>query len=708
MPPDATTSDTIAGDTSAAPTWTTREKVGGMPRPAAATRPDISRVPYLPGLDGMRALAVVAVMVYHANSSWLKGGFLGVEVFFVISGYLITLLLVAEKERSDRVDMKQFWIRRARRLLPALFLMITLLTIWTALFERDALGKLRGDVVAAFFYVSNWYQIFTGAGYTAPNDFAPLRHLWSLAVEEQFYLVWPLVMVLVLRAGSRGVTTMARWFFLAAVAITVLMAVLYQPGPIRTPELTPDQYWNVFGREISKVDTLYLSTITRAGGLLLGAAFALVWRPVAVMRGPLRTKGRMLDGFALVGFVGLAAMCVYVGLVDIDGADPWLFRGGFFVASLLTLMMIAAVTHQHALTSKVLSIPLLLWIGTRSYGLYLYHWPIYQLIRNIAGKPLAFHEFALAMVATAIITELSYRYVETPIRKGAIGSMWARVRDPRHPSRRGAVLTGAAVGTALAVFAGASLATAELKQNDVAQSLGEGSEATCDVVNDPTCGAVVDPEPTEDGAPSVDGATGDTVIVETPGTGSVVVTDETTPDGSAVVVPETTAPPAPATTAAQPASISRLAIGDSVMLGAAPALREIGFTVDATESRAFINGLDAVLTLEQQGRLGDTVVIHLGTNGPISQGDMDRMMSALSGVPNVLLVLNSLPASYNYTDDNNALIINAAAANPNVSPLYWNDLVNTCPGSCLYDDQIHLRPDGQQYYADLVANALGL
>ncbi|MEM8619732.1 MAG: acyltransferase family protein [Actinomycetota bacterium] len=687
-----------------------------MPRPAGAGRPDISRVPYLPGLDGMRALAVVAVMVYHANSSWLKGGFLGVEVFFVISGYLITLLLVAEKERSDTVDMKQFWIRRARRLLPALFLMITLLTIWTALFERDALGKLRGDVVAAFFYVSNWYQIFTGAGYTAPNDFAPLRHLWSLAVEEQFYLVWPLVMVLVLRAGSRGVTSMARWFLLAAVVITVLMAVLYQPGPIRSPELTPDQYWTVFGREISKVDTLYLSTITRAGGLLLGAAFALVWRPVAVMRGPLRTKGRLLDGFALVGFVGIAAMCVYVGLVDIDGADPFLFRGGFFIASLLTLMMIAGVTHQHAFTSRVLRIPVLLWIGTRSYGLYLYHWPIYQLIRNIAGKPLEFHEFALAMVATAIITELSYRYVETPIRKGALGRMWTSLRDPRHPSRRGAVVTGAAVGTALAVFAGASLATAELKQNEVAESIEEGRAATCDVVNDPTCGAVDEPEPTGDVGATADSAgdpTSETVVVdsggdETEGDGAdpATVTEETIAGG--VVVPETTAAPSPSTTAAPPANISRLAVGDSVMLGAAPALQELGFTVDATESRAFINGLDTVLTLEQQGRLGDTVVIHLGTNGPISQSEMDRMMAALSGVPNVILVLNSLPASFDYTDDNNALIINAAASSPNTTALYWNDLVNTCPGDCLYEDEIHLRPDGQEYYAALIANALGL
>lgn len=652
----------------------------------------------------MRALAVVAVIVYHANSSWLKGGFLGVEVFFIISSYLITLLLISEKERTGSVDMRQFWYRRARRLLPALFLMTTLLTIWTALFERDALGKLRGDVIAAFFYMSNWYQIWTGAGYTAPNDFAPLRHLWSLAVEEQFYILWPLLMIAALRGGSRNVASMARWFFLAAVAVTVLMAALYQPGPIRTVELTPDQFWTLFGRETSKVDTLYLGTTFRAGGLLLGAAFAMVWRPVAVMRGPLRTKGRLLDGGALVGFIGLAAMCVYVGLVGTDGADPWLFRGGFFVTSLLTLLMIAAVTHQHALTGRVLSIPLLLWIGTRSYGLYLYHWPIFQVIRNTAGKPLEFHEFALAMVATAIITELSYRCVETPIRKGALGAIWQRTHDPRHPSRRGAVV-GAAVGTALAVFAGTSLATAELKQNDVAESLGAGAAATCDVVNDPTCGQSPDDGVAKDGGlGGTDGAVPGTISTVDNSNAAAGESGDRASDASTPVVPGSTS--APPTTAAVP--IQALALGDSVMLGAAPALGNLGFTVDARESRAFTDGLDTVLQLEEQGRLGDTVVVHLGTNGPISESDMTRMMDALSGVANVLLVTNSLPARYNYTDDNNALIINAAATYTNAQALYWNDLVGSCPGECLYDDEIHLRPAGQSYYAQLVAGALDL
>ena len=206
-------------------------------------------------------------------------GYLGVEVFFVISGYLITLLLIAEHERTGTIDLKNFWIRRFRRLLPALFVMMLLLTVWVALFKSEALGKLRGDVIAGTAYVSNWYQIWIGAGYSAGSDFAPLRHLWSLAVEEQFYVIWPLVMLAFVQVGSRRIAGIARWLFLAAVAITVMVAVLNYSGPQQNPEFTPDAYWTIFGRQISIPDTLYLSTISRAGGLLLGSAFAMIWRP---------------------------------------------------------------------------------------------------------------------------------------------------------------------------------------------------------------------------------------------------------------------------------------------------------------------------------------------------------------------------------------------------------------------------------------------
>jgi peptidoglycan/LPS O-acetylase OafA/YrhL len=613
----------------------------------------------------------------------LKGGFLGVEVFFVISGYLITLLLISEKERTDTVDMKNFWLRRARRLLPALFVMLFALTVWTALFERSTLGKLRGDLIAALTYSSNWYQIFTGAGYSAGNDFAPLRHLWSLAVEEQFYLFWPVVMILLLRGGSRRIADLSRWLVITALAITVVVALLYHQGPVGTPEVTPDAYWNMFGRPIAKADFLYLSSVTRLSGLLLGSAFAMVWRPVALMRGPLRDRAALLDGVGAAGVAVLALMMWSVGFMGSNGADPLLFRGGFLFASMATLAVIAAVTHPLTLTSKVMSTPPLVWLGVRSYGLYLYHWPIYQLIRNIAGKHLRLHEFLIAMALTLVITELSYRFVETPIRKGALGTSWRRVRDARDPGRRNAVLAGAFVGTALAIFAGTSLATAELKQNDVAQSLEQGAAGTCDVLNDPTCGQ------------------------DAPATQTTL--DPTLqPVQSTIAGQEQPTTIATTTTVPVPVVIPKLAIGDSVMLGASPSLSAVGFTVDAAESRFFSDGADIAEGLQAEGRLGDVVVVHLGTNGPIVASDLDRMMTALADVPLVLLLTNDLPATaqYAYLDANNGLIYDAVNTYPNVELLDWQGLNDGCVGECIYSDAIHLRPTGMEFYATLIQNRL--
>ena len=688
-------------------------KASGSGRVEPGTRPatrvgasdnQISQLPYLPGLDGIRAVAVVAVMVYHANSNWLAGGYLGVEVFFVISGYLITLLLIAEHERTGQIDLKSFWIRRFRRLLPALFVMMLLLSVWVALFERDALGKLRGDIVAGVLYGSNFYQIFIGAGYSAGNDFAPLRHLWSLAVEEQFYVVWPLVMIAFVRVGSRRIAGIARWLFLAAVAITVVVAVLSFTGPQQTPELTPDAYWIIGDRAISKPDTLYLSTFTRAGGLLLGSAFAMVWRPTAVMRGPLRSKGPVFDVAALAGFAVLGLMAWRVGFDPSQGVHWFLFNGGLFVTGLASLAIIAAVTHQRALTGRLLSLPLLVWIGTRSYGLYLYHWPIYQIIRNIAANKLAFHEFVLAMVATCIITELSYRFVETPIRQGKLRELWSQRRQRRTMSdgQRKAAFAGAALAAVLSVFAVGSMATAELQQNDVQQALEEGAAFTCDTTRDFDCDG--QPDVDENGDPIVAGGEPTGAEVEAPGSESGVAADDGTvvdPNSDAVEpVPAPTAPP----TTEPPPPPPLLAVGDSVMLGAAQQLSELGFTVDAAESRAWVNGLDAVETLAQQNRLPETMLIHLGTNGPIGSNDMDRMMTAVSTVPNVILVTNDVDRDY--TADNNSLIVGAGGSNDNVEVLYWDGLTSNCPGDCFEADGFHLKPDGRTYYAQLIEGLL--
>jgi peptidoglycan/LPS O-acetylase OafA/YrhL len=653
-------------------------------QPVTRRQRAISRVPYLPGLDGLRALAVVVVMIYHANADWLPGGFLGVEVFFVISGYLITLLIVAEHEKHGRIDLGHFWFRRARRLLPALFVMMFMVVTYTAVFRSDALGQLRGDVLAGLFYVTNWYQIWVGQGYAASGDFSPLRHLWSLAVEEQFYLVWPLVMVALLSVGPRRIVNSAKWMVLAALAVTIFTALTAYTGRVAACSVTPDAYWTVGERCISKADTLYLSSITRSSGLLLGAAFALVWRPAAIMRSPMRNKAPLVDLLALVGLVGLAALTWTLHFMTPSGVDPWLFRGGFLVAAVLTLLVIAAVTHQRSLMGPLLGNPVFLWVGTRSYGLYLYHWPIYQMIRGVAGNPLTLNEFAIAMVLTAFVTEVSYRFVETPIRTGQVGAWWAGLRRSRDPLPRQIVLASAATAVALGLFSGVSLATAPLKQNEIAVSLDQASESVTDLEDLLGGGAT---PPAETAPPAT-----------VPGTGPA--------DPSVTTVPaSTTTTTTTTTTTIPPEPIPLLAIGDSVMLGAAPILRDNGVVVDAQESRQMIDAVPLMEKLRDLERYGLAVVVHLGTNGPISQDTVDAFMAPLAGVPNVIVL--TVKGSLSWTNSNNEKL-RALAGRPNVILLDWELLAAQCPGDCFYRDEIHLRPEGQAYYSRLIFDVLGI
>ena len=654
-------------------------------------RTAISRVPYLPGLDGMRALAVMAVMVYHANHDWLGGGFIGVEVFFVISGYLITLLLIGEHEKSGRIDLKNFWFRRARRLLPALFVMMSLLVVYCSLFKRDELGNIRGDIIAGITYVSNWYQIWVGQGYTSTADFAPLRHLWSLAVEEQFYLVWPLVMVGLISMGRRRLPSISRWLVLASVLVTVLMAVLFYPGLPSDPAAS----WHIGDRAINKNDALYLSTITRSSGLLLGAAFAMIWRPVAVMRGPMRHKGRQLDLLGVVGLLGLGVLAWWLTVVHDDGSgNPYLFRGGFLVVGICTIMLMSAVTHRGAVTGPLLGNPVLLWIGIRSYGLYLYHWPIYQIIRGTAGEKLNLAEFAFAMVLTVAITEASYRFIETPIRKQQVGRWWRLITEQRNPRpRQFTILGGAALAAAL-VFGIVSMVGAKVEGNDVDQILEAGEGATTneqDVLNNLTSTTL-----------SVGPAAAPGTTVVAPGT-TVAATAAT---------PTTTVAGATTTAAPVAAGDGLLAIGDSVMKGAAPDLQELGFTVVAEESRQFDAEVDFVDQIAASGNLPEVVVVHLGTNGTISDSDATEFFSALQDVP-IVLALTIWGPNKPWIEPNNELIRSLPNQFPNVMVGNWDVFAPDCQQwadsqgmthACYASDGYHLGANGAEYYSTLIDN----
>jgi peptidoglycan/LPS O-acetylase OafA/YrhL/lysophospholipase L1-like esterase len=370
-----------------------------------------TRMGYQPALDGLRALSVLAVILYHAGIHWIPGGFIGVEVFFVVSGFLITSLMIDEQHVSGKVSLKQFWVRRARRLLPALFTMLITSLVAVTFFAKDSAPDFRQDVLPALGYFSNWWQIyFVDTPYFAANSLPMLRHLWSLAVEEQWYVLWPIAFGFVL--GNKRIP---RW--ISAVVIGLLAAGAMVGTALA---FTVD--------DETRINFLYLSTITRSSGLLLGAALACVWHPwkKAVVR-----FAKVRSGFADVLALGALATLGYISAV-IHVADEQLYKGGLAAATIASAVIIAVVVRSgKSLVKRALSFPLLVEIGRRSYGLYLWHWPIFV----VTGARLSSIRLASALTATVIINEFVYQFIETPARKGAIGN-WLRQRRQLSAMRR--------------------------------------------------------------------------------------------------------------------------------------------------------------------------------------------------------------------------------------------------------------------------------
>ncbi len=396
-----------------------------MPRPIEANHR------YVAGLDGIRALAVVLVIAYHVNVPWARGGMLGVGVFFTLSGYLITDLLLDRWDRRGELGLRNFWLRRARRLLPALFLMLAAVSIWVALFDTSQLSEVRRQVVAAVLYFNNWSTIAQHGSYFA--RFAPplpLDHLWSLAIEEQFYLVWPWLLL----AGVtfvRGRRALALLALAGAAASATAMGLLYHPGydPTR----------------------VYEGTDTRAFGLLLGAALAIAL-PVnrATRNGSPRAAPRdvrmILDVVALAGLVGVLVLVWRTGPFS-----SFLYPYGFVLLSLASVALIMAAIEPTSKLGAVLSWEPLRWIGVRSYGIYLWQWPIIALASPGATGFNALR--ALAEIGgTVLIASVSWRFVEEPIRHGALVRVWrqARAGASRLADRRRVLaLTTAAVAVVL-------------------------------------------------------------------------------------------------------------------------------------------------------------------------------------------------------------------------------------------------------------------
>ena len=611
---------------------------GVRAEPARTARMRGPGVPHAPGLDGLRGLAVLAVLAYHLDLAWASGGFLGVEVFFTLSGFLITQLLVADVRRTGTVDVGAFLRARARRLLPALVTCVTATVVTYRFMLPDDAPGLRWDALASLAYVQNWQLMLGGMPYS--EAFArpsPLLHLWSLSVEGQLYVLWPMLFVGVL-AVQRRASVVA-----VALGLAVVSAVVLAVG------YTPD------GGEL-----IYYATPARASGFLVGAALAVAWRPEAWSRPLPRVVDAVLDCAGLV-----AVVTVVLAFVTASEFDAALFdRGGFLRTGLASAVVILAATRQ-GIVATVLSGPLLSGAGRRSYGLYLYHWPVFVLCRDVAVPE--WLRITLCLALTYTITEVSYCWMEIPVRRGGLRTAARVLRLPR-PAATGALAA-----------ATAAVVTVVVASTGVPTGL--------------------------DGDPVTDGPT----ALAAPVAVSVAASGPDGADSAPAAAGPGAEPSAPAAvpTTRDPAGTGTgpgLVVGDSIALGSAGALRAVlggATTVDAKVGRQFAAS-PAIVEAWTRAH-GGPVVVALGANGTVSRRDLDAVLAA-AGSRRVVLV--GVAVARRWRDGNNAVLRAAAARAPQVAFVDWAALVAANPGT-LGPDGVHPGPRGRALLARAVADAIG-
>lgn len=604
------------------------------------------RMRYIPALDGIRTLAVVAVVLYHLHLPWAQGGLIGVTMFFVLSGYLITRLLLAEFGQTGRIDLKDFWLRRARRLVPAIVTVVVVTAALCTVFNHVMLTKMRPDILPSLLFVNNWWQVLNNVSYfDALGDPSPLTHFWSLAIEEQFYLVWPPLLLALLGLGMRRGAVRRTVLVLAAVSAAA-MALLYNPS--------------------QDPSRLYYGTDTRAFSLLLGAWLAFIperlMNPLRLLRGRAAVEERpwQLDAVGAVGLVGLALM---VGFTN--GYTSFQYQGGMLLATFLTMMVIAAAVQRDGAISRVLSLPPLVWLGQRSYGIYLWHYPVLLLMNPVADiNDTPWWMLIIQVAVVLVASELSYRFVEMPVRRGALGALVRRVRTeglrPMGAARAHPVRCALLALTLAVAFGGVLLVP------DTSALSAEGAA----VLNG--------------GAVSADGSS----ATESGGAGSSaagqsVAGQDGFPAGSYDV----------------------LMVGDSVSLRAVPVFEET-FShghIDAAKNRQFSAGAETYAGYVQQNLAGKIAVFALGTNGLVTDDAIDSLMATVGSDRIAVFVNTRSPQPW--VQATNEAIARAPERYGNARVVDWYGY--SAGRNDLFDgDGTHLSASGAREYIDLVYQSI--
>jgi peptidoglycan/LPS O-acetylase OafA/YrhL len=617
------------------------------------------------GLDGLRALAVIAVVVYHFSPGTLPGGFLGVDIFFVISGYLITRLITAEFIRRHHVDAPAFYRRRARRLLPALGVVLAAVAA-SALIWRDQLATVRPGVIFSALFSANWWLAFDHQPYfVATGRPSMLQHLWSLGVEEQFYLFWPLILAAVLATGRRRFqrsdldpAEAVRRVTARVSAVAITLALLSTGLTWLLADLANVPYGN-------DGSTLYYGTDTHCMGLLVGAALgaASVGQSVGQpRRRRLVVRTSEVTGWQLdaVGTAALAAVLVLTRTYS--GYSHSLYRGGFLLVAALVAIVIGVATGPGSRLGTALEAPLLRWIGVRSYSIYLWHWPVTVVTRPGIDLTMATWIDQLIRIALTVgLAEATYRFVETPTRRLGIG--------------------------------GAARALARYLRRAALPPLTRPAVAVLGVVPVIALGVLVVGPRAPQPAAALSGSGGTHIALETHSTPPPYVGPRQQPHPSPARLPKISG------------------FGDSVLLDAQHTLAQTfgGGSIDAVIGRQPGPILNDVRQAARAHQLNPVVVVQAGNNGLIKPADLENTLQLLSrpgSTVRVVLVVNDHldPYDHSWQTPNNATIARVVAQFPKALLVNWNKAASQ-HHDWLYSDDLHLRPRGKAGYAALLATA---
>lgn len=601
------------------------------------TKPFKKNSRYMVGLDSLRGLAILGVILYHINFNWMPGGFLGVTVFFVLSGYLITDILAMEWKRNKRIDLKKFWLSRARRLLPGMLVMLVITLAWITIFHSSLLGKMRGDSLAALFYVSNWWYIYHKLSYFDNfNQISPLNHFWSLAVEEQFYVVWPFIISLgfyYIKKQSRMILLICLGAFASALA----MAILYEPG------VDPSR--------------IYYGTDTRAFSLLIGAVLALVW-PSNRLANKIIPKARFI--LDVVG--GIALIIILVMFWKTNQYDPFLYKGGMVLLSIATALLVANLAHPASRIAQFLRFRPLRWVGVRSYGIYLWHYPILTLTTpKVNAGDFSLIRATLQFLLIILIAQISWKFIEKPIRQGAL-------RNIQFKNLR---LQNVTLGVKLALVCSLFFTSIAVL------GLSNASKAKGNYQQDKVEAVQTQPAPHP------------VAVWEKP--------NQETPlnQGESKEV-NSSHPKNPLTVTA---------IGDSVMIDITPYLKNTfpDIRIDAQIGRQLSKAIPVVEQLKNEGNLGNYVIIGLGTNGAFTTEQLVSLIKLIGNERKIIFINTRVPRPWESIVNERLKV--TVTKYPNVTLVDWY-AASAGKKDYFAPDGVHLTNVGAEAYAVLVAKAV--